>query len=83
MTKRKDKHAANYQVIEDGAVEDYRDRYLQQLIKRFDDPDYTGMPIVIDSEGLTIPEAADLVRIVKGLQSVIKVLKAKIFNEET
>lgn len=77
-----DKHDENYQVIEDGAYEDNRDRWIQMIIKKFDDPDYEGLPLILDEEGLWVPDGTNLVQLVKGLQLVIKGLKQKIFNEQ-
>lgn len=68
--------------LDDEAMERARDKYIQDIIELLDDPDYDGIPVLIDGENIIYPRGGNIVKIIKALKATTKWFKKQLFKEE-
>ena len=77
----KDGYSAELDTANLERLAEQRDKYLQQLIERLDDPEYEYYPVLIDNEMLYMPPGHSLEQIKNGLKHALKIIKTLIRRE--
>lgn len=66
--------------IDEEAWQRSKDKYLQLIIEKLDDPDYDRVPLLLDGETIIYPDGANFIDIVKLLQAATKWAKEQVFK---